>query len=242
MADGDTTTALRIQGLTAGYGPNSVALQDISLSVPSGRITAIVGPNGAGKSTLMKVVAGIHPYAGGSIELFGQAVDELDARRRLINGLSLCPERRRMFPEMTLRENLMMGALTVRPADAKSRLERAYDAVPWFRERRNDLAGNLSGGQQQILAIWRAMMSAPRLLLLDEPSLGLSPRVVGEVAQLIRDISADRSVTVLLVEQNTALGLRLAEDVHILSQGRLIRSGTADELREDSELIATYLG
>lgn len=238
----DSGTALRIDQLSAGYGHNTAALHQVSLSVPSGRVTAIVGPNGAGKSTLMKVLAGIHPSSHGSIELFGQVVDGLDARRRLTSGLSLCPERRRMFPEMTIHENLLMGALTARPAEARTRIERAYDSVPWLRERRKALAGNLSGGQQQILAIWRAMMSAPRLLLLDEPSLGLSPKVVGDVAQLIRDISADRTMTVLIVEQNMALGLRLATDVHVLNQGRIIRSGTADELREDRELIATYLG
>jgi branched-chain amino acid transport system ATP-binding protein len=237
-----TAAALRIQGLSAGYGPNSVALHHINLCVPTGQITAIVGPNGAGKSTLMKVLAGIHPHSDGRIDLFGQVVDGFDARRRLINGLSLCPERRRMFPEMTIHENLLMGALTARPADAKARIERAYDSVPWLGERRKALAGNLSGGQQQILAIWRAMMSAPRLLLLDEPSLGLAPRVVSEVAQLIAEISADRDMTVLIVEQNMALGLRLADEVHVLNQGRIIRSGTADELRDDRELIATYLG
>ncbi|MGV9799842.1 ABC transporter ATP-binding protein [Mycobacterium sp. NPDC003449] len=237
-----TEKALRVHNLSAGYGGNSVALQDLSLDIPAGRVTAIVGPNGAGKSTLMKVLAGIHPHSCGHIELFGEPIEGSDARRRLMRGLSLCPERRRVFPEMTIEENLLMGALTAKAADARHRIERAYTAVPWLQQRHKALAGNLSGGQQQILAIWRSMMSAPRLLLLDEPSLGLAPRVVHEVAQLIRDISDERDMTVLIVEQNMALGLRLATDVHVLNQGKIIRSGSADELRQDRELIATYLG
>ncbi|MDV3126986.1 ABC transporter ATP-binding protein [Mycobacterium sp. 21AC1] len=237
-----TETALRVQHLSSGYGGQSVALHDLTLDVRRGQITTIVGPNGAGKSTLMKVLAGIHPHSSGRIELFGESIERSDARRRLMGGLSLCPERRRIFPEMTIEENLLMGALTARTVDARSRIEQAYQNVPWLKQRRKALAGNLSGGQQQILAIWRSMMSAPRLLLLDEPSLGLSPRVVNEVAQLIRDISNDRDITVLIVEQNIALGLRLATDVHVLNQGQIIRSGSADALRQDRELIATYLG
>ncbi len=237
-----TEPALLVRDLSAGYCRNTAAIQGLSLEVAQGKVTAIVGPNGAGKSTLMKVLAGIHPHTAGRISLFGQSLQDVDARKRLMNGLSLCPERRRVFPEMTIEENLLMGALTARRADTRQRIEHAYTNVPWLKQRRKAFAGNLSGGQQQILAIWRAMMSAPRLLLLDEPSLGLSPRVVQEVAQLIRQISSDNDMTVLIVEQNMALGLRLAAEVHVLSQGEIIRSGSADELRQDRELIATYLG
>lgn len=234
--------AMQVSNLSAGYGHGNEAIRSVSFAVPAEQITAIVGPNGAGKSTLMKVLAGIHPATSGTVELFGRTIDDDDARDRLEHGLSLCPERRRVFPAMTVEENLLMGGVTVKSSVAQSRIDRAYDRVPWLRERRKAIAGNLSGGQQQMLAIWRAIMTAPRLLLLDEPSLGLSPRVVLEVADLIRELAREDRMSVLIVEQNIALGLKLAETVHVLTQGEIVRSASAEELRQDDELVSAYLG
>lgn len=235
-----STSALKITGLTAGYG-GSDALRDVTLDLPVGGITAIVGPNGAGKSTLMKVLAGVHPARSGSIELFGADVTGTDTRGRLAAGLSLCPERRRIFPGMSVEENLLCGAVTIKPSIARERVQRSFERFPWLVERRRSIAGNLSGGQQQMLAICRAIMTDPTLLCLDEPSLGLSPRVVLEVADLIRELATE-DMTVLIVEQNVSLGLKLADRVHVLNQGEIIRSGSADELRQDSELVDAYLG
>jgi branched-chain amino acid transport system ATP-binding protein len=235
-----TSAALRLRGLTAGYG-HSDALRSLTLDVPTHRVTAVVGPNGAGKSTLMKCLAGIHRPSAGSIELFGEDVTTADARALLARGLSLCPERRRIFPGMTVEENLLLGAVTLRPALARARVRQAYERFPWLEERRTSMGGNLSGGQQQMLAICRAIMTQPALLLLDEPSLGLSPRVVTEVADLIRSLAREE-MTVVIVEQNVSLGLKLADHVHVLSRGEIVRSGTSEELQQDTDLVAAYLG
>jgi branched-chain amino acid transport system ATP-binding protein len=240
MNDTDTP-ALRITGLRAGYGHGDV-LRGVDLVARTGAITAVVGPNGAGKSTLMKVLAGVHDGpAHGSVEVFGVDRTRASARERLAAGLSLCPERRRVFPAMSVEENLLMGAVTLRPSLARRRVKENYDRVPWLAKRRRAMAGNLSGGQQQMLAICRAIMTDPPLLLLDEPSLGLSPKTVGEVAGLIRSLG-DEGRSVLIVEQNVALGLRLASDVYVLSQGVVVEHGPAADLAADDRLMATYLG
>jgi branched-chain amino acid transport system ATP-binding protein len=233
--------ALRIGGLRAGYGHGDV-LHGIDLTAGAGTITAVVGPNGAGKSTLMKVLAGVHDGpARGTVELFGVDRTRDSARERLAAGLSLCPERRRVFPAMSIEENLLMGAVTLRPALARRRVRETYERVDWLGRRRRAMAGNLSGGQQQMLAICRAIMTDPPLLLLDEPSLGLSPKVVGEVAGLIRSLG-DEGRSVLIVEQNVALGLRLASEVYVLSQGAVVQHGPAADLAADDRLMAAYLG
>ncbi len=232
--------ALRITDLSASYGHIN-ALRAVSLTVPTNQVTALVGPNGAGKSTLMKCLAGIHKPSAGTIEIFGSDVTSRDARARLAAGLSLCPERRRIFPGMTVEENLLVGAVTVKPSRARQRLSTAYDRFPWLHERRGSMGGNLSGGQQQMLAICRAIMTEPKLLLLDEPSLGLAPRVVQEVAELIRELAIG-DMTVVIVEQNVSLGLKLAEHVHVLNQGEIIHSGTPEQLRQNTDLVSAYLG
>lgn len=235
-----TNLALRVDALTAGYA-SSVALRSVSLDVPAHRITAVIGPNGAGKSTLLKCLAGIHKPSAGQLELFGSDVSSLDTRRRLAAGLALCPERRRIFQGMTVEENLLVGAVTIPPRVARNRVQRAYDRIPWLAERRTAVGGNLSGGQQQMLAICRAIMTEPRLLLLDEPSLGLAPLVVLEVADLVRELASDQ-MTVMLVEQNVSLGLALADQVYVLNRGDVIRSGSAAEVEQDADLVSTYLG
>lgn len=235
-----TERAMKVESLTAGYG-HSEALRQISLEVPANEVTAVIGPNGAGKSTLMKCLAGIHRPSAGTVELFGEEVTSTDARQRLSNGVALCPERRRIFPGMTVEENLLVGAVTIKPKVARQRLALAYDRFSWLRDRRGSVGGNLSGGQQQMLAICRAIMTQPRLLMLDEPSLGLSPRVVLEVGDLIAGLAAG-DMTVLLVEQNVSLGLKLADHVHVLNHGEVVRSDTAAVLQRDTDLISTYLG
>lgn len=235
-----THAALTLDGITAGYG-HSDALRSVTFQVPANEVTAVIGPNGAGKSTLMKCLAGIHRPSAGIISLFDEDVTATDSRHRLTRGLSLCPERRRIFAGMTLEENLLVGAVTIKPKIARKRLEYAYDRFPWLRERRRSVGGNLSGGQQQMLAICRAIMTQPKLLMLDEPSLGLSPRVVQEVGELIGELAAD-DMTVLLVEQNVSLGLKLAEHVHVLNRGELVRSDDAAVIQQDTDLISTYLG
>jgi len=233
--------ALVVRDLHAGYGHGDV-LTGVGLVAAAGAITAVVGPNGAGKSTLMKVLAGVHDGpVRGTVEVFGVDRTHSSARERLAAGLSLCPERRRVFPAMSIEENLLMGAVTLGPGLARRRVKEAYDRVPWLADRRRAMAGNLSGGQQQMLAICRAIMTDPPLLLLDEPSLGLSPKVVGEVADLIRSLG-DEGRTVLIVEQNVALGLRLARDVYVLGQGCVVQQGPAAELAADDRIMATYLG
>jgi branched-chain amino acid transport system ATP-binding protein len=227
--------------LHAGYGHGDV-LTDIDLVAATGAITAVVGPNGAGKSTLMKVLAGVHDGPSrGTVELFGVDRGTATTRERLAAGLSLCPERRRVFPAMSVEENLLMGAVTLARGLARQRVEEAYERVPWLADRRRTMAGNLSGGQQQMLAICRAIMTDPPLLLLDEPSLGLSPKVVGEVAALIRSLG-EEGRSVLIVEQNVALGLRLARDAYVLDQGAVVERGPATELASDDRLMAAYLG
>jgi branched-chain amino acid transport system ATP-binding protein len=232
--------ALRVSGLTAGYG-QTAAVRSVSLEVPRQCVTAVVGPNGAGKSTLMKCLAGVHRPWMGSIEIFGADMTDSPTRTRLAAGLALCPERRRIFPRMTVEENLLVGAVSIQPRVARARIAEAYSRFPWLSERRRSMGGNLSGGQQQMLVICRAMMSAPTLLLLDEPSLGLSPRVVGEVADLIRQLAAT-DITVLIVEQNVSLGLKLSDHVHVLNQGEIVRSGSSEVMQRDTSLVASYLG
>lgn len=233
--------ALEVRGLHAGYGHGDV-LTGVDLVADVGSITAVVGPNGAGKSTLMKVLAGVHDRpVRGTVALFGVDHTTSSARERLAAGLSLCPERRRVFPAMSIEENLLMGAVTLGPRLARRRVAEAYDRVGWLAERRRAMAGNLSGGQQQVLAICRAIMTDPPLLLLDEPSLGLAPKVVGEVAELIRSLG-EEGRSVLIVEQNVALGLRLARHVYVLGQGRVVQQGPASELADDHRLMAAYLG
>lgn len=240
MSPAADAPALRLRTLTAGYG-SSDALREVSVDVPARQVSALIGPNGAGKSTLMKCLAGVHRPSEGTVELFGRDVTSADSRRMLAAGVSLCPERRRIFPGMTVEDNLLMGAVTLKPSRARERVRGVYERFPWLKERRGSAGGNLSGGQQQILAICRAIMTDPAVLLLDEPSLGLSPRAVYEIADLVRTLARE-DMTVVVVEQNVALGLKLADHVHVLSHGEITRSGTAEELQRDSELVAEYLG
>lgn len=199
---------LELSGVSVSYGPVA-ALRDVSLSVPAGAVCAVVGANGAGKSTLMKAISGLVPVQAGTVSLDGENITAMPAERRVALGLALSPEGRRLFPELTVRENLLMGAYLRRDMTSiRADIERVYDYFPRLRERATSQGRHLSGGEQQMCAIGRALMSRPRLLLLDEPSLGLAPAVTLEVAKAVRLIS-ESGTTIVLVEQNARLALKL---------------------------------
>ncbi len=230
---------LKITGLSAGYGPFLV-LRDLTLEARPG-ITVILGPNGAGKTTLLKAVAGLIPR-GGTLKLNGDEIPP-DAKASTIvqRGLALVPEGRQLFPQMTVEENLELGGWLVPPAERAARLKQAFQDFPKLAERARQLAGTMSGGEQQMVAVARAMMSAPRLLMLDEPSLGLAPRMVDELLAIARRI-ADAGTTVLMVEQNVRKALAVADRGYVLERGRLVASGPAFLLARSSVIRQAYLG
>jgi acyl-CoA reductase-like NAD-dependent aldehyde dehydrogenase/ABC-type branched-subunit amino acid transport system ATPase component len=230
---------LKVEGLSAGYGPFLV-LRDLKLEARPG-LTVILGPNGAGKTTLLKAISGLIPR-GGTLELDGEVI-ETDAKTSEIvqRGLVLVPEGRQLFPQMTVRENLELGGWLVPKAEREQRLEQAFRDFPKLAQRESQLAGTMSGGEQQMVAVARAMMSAPRLLMLDEPSLGLAPKMVDELLAIARRI-ADQGVTVLMVEQNVRKALAVADRGYVLERGRLVASGPASLLARSAVVREAYLG
>ncbi|AKQ60171.1 ABC transporter ATP-binding protein [Bordetella hinzii] len=232
---------LEVDRLSVNYGAVR-ALDDVSLAVQAGGVCAVIGANGAGKSTLMKALIGLVPVRGGRIRLQGQAIESLGTEQRVALGLALSPEGRRLFPELTVRENLVMGAyLRHDRAGIQADIARVYEYFPRLKERERSLGRHLSGGEQQMCAIGRALMSRPRLLLLDEPSLGLAPAVTLEVARAIRQISQD-GTTIILVEQNARLALRLSHHAVVLETGRLVLSGDSASVASNPQVAAAYLG
>lgn len=232
---------LELDEVTVAYG-SVIALREVSLAVPRGGIVCILGANGAGKSTLLKAVAGLVPLAGGRIRHEGEDISGMPAYEAVTRGIMLCPEGRRLFPEMSVLDNLRMGAyrLTSR-REFSERLQRVYALFPRLQERAAQIAGSLSGGEQQMAAIGRALMGSPRTLMLDEPSLGLAPRVITEVARVIGEINR-AGITVVLVEQNAKLALRLAEFGYVLESGRVALKGPSGTLLDDPYVKAIYLG
>ena len=231
---------LSIRNLNVKYGEIH-ALHDITLDVGQGRIVAVVGANGAGKTTLMTTLAGLLSPASGEIQLEGKVLPR-EAFRIVGCGISLVPERRRLYANLTVRENLLMGAyLRKDKAGIAADLERMYDLFPIMRERVKQYAGTLSGGEQQMVAIARGLMSRPKLLLLDEPSLGLAPLMVQTMFKAIKDINAE-GVTVLLAEQNAFQALEMADEAFVLETGRVLVSGTGRELLENPLVQKAYLG
>jgi branched-chain amino acid transport system ATP-binding protein len=229
---------LQTTGLTLRYGP-IVAVRDVSLDVGQGEIVALLGSNGAGKSTTLSGIVGLLKPAAGSIRFDGEEIGgrSPEAINRL--GIALSPEGRRVFPKLSVDDNLRVGGRDRgREAIAASR-EETFERFPALRDARGKLAGALSGGQQQMLAVGRALMSAPRLLLLDEPSLGLAPAIVDEIFALIENLKAE-GMTILLVEQNAGRALGIADRAYVLASGNLLRSGTAEEIA-DSDIERTYL-
>jgi branched-chain amino acid transport system ATP-binding protein len=230
---------LKITALAAGYGGFRI-LDGFDLDLAGGRITSIVGPNGAGKSTLLKALAGLLPRAG-TVTLDDQVLPASDAAAAVRAGLILVAEGRHLFPQMTVLENLQLGGWSLARDERAWRVDRALALFPRLGERRHQLAGSMSGGEQQMVAVARALVGRPRLLMLDEPSLGLAPRLVDEVFTIVRRIQAD-GVTVLLIEQNVAKALALADDAHVLERGRLVASGRASDLLRSSLVQTAYLG
>jgi branched-chain amino acid transport system ATP-binding protein len=233
------SAALRVTALATGYGGIRV-LDGLDLELAAGRITTIVGPNGAGKSTLLKALAGLLPREG-QATLDGRTLPSGSATAAVRAGLILVAEGRHLFPRMTVLENLELGGWLLAPAERAARVDRALALFPRLGERRTQLAGSMSGGEQQMVALARALVGRPRLLMLDEPSLGLAPRLVDEVFALVRRIR-DEGVTILLVEQSVARALAIADDAHVLERGRLVASGRASDLLRSSRVQAAYLG
>ncbi len=231
---------LELIDLQVAYG-NILALKGVSLRVEDGELVTLIGSNGAGKSTTLRAISGLLRPKTGQMRYGGQALDRLQAHEIVRLGISHCPEGRRVFPGLSVAENLRLGAAQRRDGDVARDAERMYDLFPRLRERRSQSAGTLSGGEQQMLAIARALMSRPRLLLLDEPSLGLAPLVVAAIFDVIADLKK-QGVTILLVEQNARLALNIADRAYVLETGRVTLSGPAVELKLDPQVEATYLG
>lgn len=223
------------------YGPVA-AVKGMSLEVEDGEIVTLIGANGAGKTTTLRAISGLHRPSRGRIAFEGEAVDGITPEGLTARGIAMVPEGRRVFPHMTVMENLEMGAYLRRDrAQMRQDLEEVFDHFPVLLERRRQMAGTLSGGQQQMLAMGRALMSGPKLLLLDEPSLGLSPIMSQEIAKIVKELHA-RGRTIVLVEQNARLALRLAQHGYVLETGRVVLHGPAEDLRHDAKVRETYLG
>jgi branched-chain amino acid transport system ATP-binding protein len=233
---------LRLENVTLAYGPIQ-AIRGVSLTVGAGEVVAIVGGNGAGKSTLLKGIAGLLPLASGEITFDNARISGRPAHKRVADGIALSPEGRQVFPDQTVRDNLVLGAYHRRLAEGElaAEIERQYELFPRLRERQDQLAQNLSGGEQQMLAMGRALMSRPRLLLLDEPSLGLAPKIVADIFAIIAALRSS-GITILLVEQMANLALAIADRAYVLETGQVSLSGTGQELLRNPRVRAAYLG
>ncbi len=234
---------LEVQGLVTNYGMIE-ALKGVDISAAEGRITCVLGPNGAGKTTLLMTIAGLLRPRRGSVTFEGRDITGASSTAVVRQGLALVPENRLVFPDMTVRENLVAGAYTrlgSERAEAMADLERMLERFPGLKARVNADAGTLSGGEQQMLAIARALMTRPRCLLMDEPSLGLAPLIVAEVFDLIRELNED-GATILLVEQNARMALEVAHRFYLIEGGEITFSGSPGELEEDEVIRRAYLG
>ncbi len=232
---------LEIENITLLYG-RIQALHGVSLEVGEGEIVALIGANGAGKSTTMRAISGLRPIASGAIRFNGEDITRLRADLRVIRGVSQSPEGRGIFPGMTVLENLEMGAYTRRDRAAiNSDLERVFTLFPRLQERQRQAGGTLSGGEQQMLAVGRALMSRPKLMLLDEPSMGLAPMLIQQIFDIITEIN-QQGTTILLVEQNAQQALSRAHRGYVLETGRIVRAGTGAELLHDPAVKEAYLG
>ena len=232
---------LDVSDLVTTYGKIE-ALKGVSLQAEGGKITCLLGPNGAGKTTLMMTIAGILRPRRGSIKLEGAELVGLSPAKIVSRGVALVPENRLVFPEMSVRENLLAGAYQRRDkSEIAADMERMYARFPPLKERREQLAGTLSGGEQQMLAVARALMSRPRVLLMDEPSLGLAPLIVAEIFDIVTALNRD-GTTILLVEQNAHMALKVAHQFFLMEQGRITFQGTPGQLAEDEVIQRAYLG
>lgn len=231
---------LSVEGLRSRYGRIEV-LHGVDLEVRSGEIVTVVGANGAGKTTLLRCISGVQPASGGAIIFRGEALKAIPAHRRVGLGLSQSPEGRLIFTNLTVEENLRLGAYLFADERVERDMADAFAMFPILKEKRNLLAGGLSGGQQQMLAIGRALMARPACLLLDEPSMGLAPILVAQILDVVKNLKS-LGVTVLLVEQNAYAALQIADRGYVMETGRIVFSGAADELIADPRIRAAYLG
>ena len=234
---------LEVDGLCVNYG-HIEAIRDVSFGVEEGTVATLIGANGAGKTTTLKTISGLRKVRAGQIRFDGKDITHQPPYERVLMGISQSPEGRGVFPGMTVLENLDMGAFVRK--DRKSAayqqdLDRVFDLFPRLKERERQAAGSMSGGEQQMLAIGRALMAKPRLVLLDEPSMGLAPKLIQQIFSIIGEIN-QQGTTVLLVEQNAAQALKRADTAHILETGEIVRSGTGTELSGDDSVKAAYLG
>jgi branched-chain amino acid transport system ATP-binding protein len=234
---------LEVQGLCVNYG-HIEAIRDISFGVEEGTVATLIGANGAGKTTTLKTLSGLRRVRQGTVTFDGNDITHLPPYERVLMGISQSPEGRGCFPGMTVMENLDMGAYVRKDRNSaayRSDLDRVFDLFPRLKEREKQAAGSMSGGEQQMLAIGRALMAKPRLLLLDEPSMGLAPKLIQQIFSIVTEINS-QGTTVLLVEQNAAQALKRAHTAHILETGEIVRSGTGAELAGDDSVRAAYLG
>ncbi len=232
---------LTVEGLTCRYG-KVAAVRELSIEVNEGELVSLIGANGAGKTTTLKAISGVLPPVQGRITFRGEDITHVGARRILQAGIAHCPEGRRVFPYMTVAENLEMGCYLRSDADGIARdMARLFERFPILAERRHQAAGTLSGGEQQMLAISRALMSRPKLVLFDEPSLGLAPNLVERTFDIIREIRS-QGVTVVMVEQNAFAALELSDRAYVLEQGRVTLAGTGAELLDNPHVKSAYLG
>ena len=233
-------TLLNVEGINVYYGAIH-AIKDISFHVNEGEIVTLIGANGAGKTTTLQTISGLLRSKTGSITFEGHSISNVRADKLVAHGLAQVPEGRRVFLQMSVEENLEMGAYTQSPAGVPKDLEMVYELFPRLKERRRQVAGTLSGGEQQMLAMGRALMSHPRLLMLDEPSMGLAPILVEQIFEIIRNLNKNGS-TILLVEQNAQMALSVAHRGYVLETGRIVTTGTGAELIESPEIKKAYLG
>ena len=233
-------TLLKVEGINVYYGAIH-AIKDISFQVNQGEIVTLIGANGAGKTTTLQTVSGLLRSKTGSILFDGQDINTVSADKLVGRGLAQVPEGRRVFLQMSVEENLEMGAYTQPPAGVPRDLEMVYDLFPRLKERRSQVAGTLSGGEQQMLAMGRALMSHPKLLMLDEPSMGLAPILVEQIFDIIQDLNRKGS-TILLVEQNAQMALSIAHRGYVLETGKIVATGTGAQLLEDEAVKKAYLG
>lgn len=231
---------LKMSGIHTFYG-SIEALKGVDIEVEAGEIVTLIGANGAGKSTLLMTICGTPQAKAGSIVFDGQDITRMPTFEIIRRGIAQSPEGRRIFPRMTVLENLQMGAVTAPKDSFDKDLERVYTLFPRLKERQNQRGGTLSGGEQQMLAIGRALMSQPRLLLLDEPSLGLAPLIVKQIFEVIKEINREQGMTVFLVEQNAYHALKLAHRAYVMVNGRVTMSGSGAELLANKEVRAAYL-
>lgn len=232
---------LEVKDLKVNYGVIE-AIKGVSFEVEKGEIIALIGANGAGKTTIMQTINGLLPAKEGTVLLDGENVTNIPAHKIILKGMTQVPEGRRIFQELTVLDNLMLGAYTRKDKkEFKATLESVYEKFPILSERNRQIAGTLSGGEQQMLAMGRALMSHPRILLLDEPSMGLSPLYVNEIFKIIKEIN-EAGTTVLLVEQNAKKALSVANRAYVLETGRIVLSGDAKELMHDESIRKAYLG